>query len=105
MIHHGGFGTTASTLRSGAPGIIVPHIIDQFYWGQRVAELGAGPRPIPRGKLGVDVLRQAITQATQDAGMRQRAGPAWANRSAPSRTGSSALYRKLKWITRVYSGV
>lgn len=73
VIHHGGFGTTASTLRSGAPGIIVPHIIDQFYWGQRVAELGAGPRPIPRGKLGVDVLRQAITQATQDAGMRQRA--------------------------------
>jgi sterol 3beta-glucosyltransferase len=38
VIHHGGFGTTASVLRSGAPGIVIPHVIDQFYWGQRVSE-------------------------------------------------------------------
>jgi sterol 3beta-glucosyltransferase len=31
VIHHGGFGTTAAVLRAGVPGIVVPHVIDQFY--------------------------------------------------------------------------
>src|SRR5512133_1134494 len=39
VIHHGGFGTTAAVLRAGVPGIVIPHVIDQFYWGQRVYEL------------------------------------------------------------------
>ena len=46
VIHHGGFGTTAAVLRAGAPGIVIPHVIDQFYWGQQVRELGCGPQPI-----------------------------------------------------------
>jgi UDP:flavonoid glycosyltransferase YjiC (YdhE family) len=73
VIHHGGFGTTASVLRSGVPGIVVPHIIDQFYWGQRVTELGAGPGYLPRGKLSVERLSAALERALQDAELRQRA--------------------------------
>ncbi len=73
VIHHGGFGTTAAVLGSGAPGIIVPHIIDQFYWGQRAFELGVGPRFIPRGKLNAARLSEAIAQALHDASIRQKA--------------------------------
>ena len=73
VVHHGGFGTTGAALRSGAPGIVVPHIIDQFYWGQRVFELGAGPKFIPRGRLTAQVLAAAIRQAVGDSGLRERA--------------------------------
>jgi sterol 3beta-glucosyltransferase len=73
VIHHGGFGTTASVLRAGVPGIIVPHVIDQFYWGQRIFELGAGPMFITRGKLNARDLAAAISQALTDTAMRQKA--------------------------------
>jgi UDP:flavonoid glycosyltransferase YjiC (YdhE family) len=51
IVHHGGFGTTSAGFRAGIPTLVVPHIIDQFIWGQKVAELSAGPQPIPRAKL------------------------------------------------------
>jgi sterol 3beta-glucosyltransferase len=73
IAHHGGFGTTASGLRAGIPAIVVPHILDQFYWGQRVQQCGAGPTPIPRNQLTADKLAQALRQATSDPQMRQRA--------------------------------
>ncbi len=73
VIHHGGFGTTAAVLRSGAPGIVVPHIIDQFYWGQRVYELGVGPKFISRGKLNAQNLENALGQALNDGDMRRKA--------------------------------
>lgn len=44
---------------------------DQFFWGQRVAELGVGPAPIPRRKLTVERLAQAIQEALTDQTMRQ----------------------------------
>lgn len=73
VIHHGGFGTTAAVLRAGVPGIVIPHIIDQFYWGMRVNELGTGPKFISRGQLTAQKLCEAITQALSDQKMRQRA--------------------------------
>lgn len=73
VVHHGGFGTTAAVLRAGVPGIVVPHIIDQFYWGMRVHELGVGPKFISRGKLNAENLSAAINQALTDPAMRTRA--------------------------------
>jgi UDP:flavonoid glycosyltransferase YjiC (YdhE family) len=43
LIHHGGVGTTHSAARSGKPQMIVPLLLDQFYWANRVKELGLGP--------------------------------------------------------------
>jgi sterol 3beta-glucosyltransferase len=73
VIHHGGFGTTASVLRAGVPGIVVPHVIDQFYWGQRVAELRVGPQFISRGKLDVESLSEAILRVRDDPDLTDRA--------------------------------
>ena len=73
VVHHGGAGTTAAGIRAGVPSIIVPHSVDQPMWGQRIAELGVGPQPIPRKQLTAERLAQAIT-ATGDTAMRARAG-------------------------------
>ena len=60
VIHHGGSGTTAFGLRSGIPSCVVPLVFDQHYWGQRIAELGVGPKPIPYKELNVKHLTEAI---------------------------------------------
>ncbi|HTP10980.1 MAG TPA: glycosyltransferase [Anaerolineae bacterium] len=73
VVHHGGAGTTSAGLRAGVPSIIVPFFADQPFWGQRVAELGVGPQPIPRKQLTADRLAQAIEIAVTDQPMRQRA--------------------------------
>ncbi len=72
-VHHGGAGTTGAALRAGIPCIVVPHMMDQPFWGKRVADLGVGPKPISRKKLTSGSLAEAIKQAVNDQQMRQRA--------------------------------
>lgn len=73
VIHHGGSGTTSFGLAAGIPSCVVSFVFDQFYWGDRIAELGVGPKPIRHAKLTVERLRQAIDLGVRDAQMRQRA--------------------------------
>jgi UDP:flavonoid glycosyltransferase YjiC (YdhE family) len=73
IVHHGGAGTTAFGLRAGVPCIVVPFLFDQFYWGRRIAELGAGPEPIPHKKLSPERLSAALATALGDTQMRQKA--------------------------------
>lgn len=73
VIHHGGSGTTAASLRAGLPTVVVPFFLDQFYWGRRVHELGVGPRPILRESLEAKTLADAIHLATTSTEMQQRA--------------------------------
>ena len=42
VIHHGGAGTTAAAARAGVPQIITPMFGDQFYWADRIVDLGLG---------------------------------------------------------------
>lgn len=72
VIHHGGAGTTAAGLRAGVPSILVPHAADQPFWGERVAPLGVGPRPIPIHHLTVDRIASALLEADSES-VRQRA--------------------------------
>ncbi|MFL7812173.1 MAG: glycosyltransferase [Anaerolineales bacterium] len=73
VIHHGGAGTTGRGLMAGVPNIILPFTSDQPFWGNRVYQLGLGPRPIPVKKLSLDRLSEAVLTVIQDAGMRDRA--------------------------------
>ncbi|MEX0788097.1 MAG: glycosyltransferase [Anaerolineales bacterium] len=73
IVHHGGSGTTSFALRSGVPAVIVPFVFDQFYWGERVAALGVGPRAIPYRHLTAIGLAEAIEVAAGDGAMRSRA--------------------------------
>src|SRR5690606_8488822 len=72
IVHHGGAGTTAASLRSGKPTIVLPFFGDQPFWGQRVEKLGVG-RQIERKKLTAETLAQAIAMATGDITLRERA--------------------------------
>lgn len=73
VVHHGGVGTTTLGLRAGVPSVIIPHIADQFFWGECVARIGAGPTPIPRQKLNAEQLAQAITTAINDDSIQRQA--------------------------------
>ena len=72
FIHHGGFGSTSAGLKAGIPSMAVPHIIDQFIWGQKLAELGVGPVPIPRTRLAVENMREALVELTQNREFREK---------------------------------
>jgi vancomycin aglycone glucosyltransferase len=66
VVHHGGAGTTTTAALAGAPQVIVPQIVDQPYWAQRVTELGIGAGhdgPTPT----VESLSTALEPALRDA--------------------------------------
>jgi len=67
VLHHGGAGTTYTAARAGVPQLVVPHMVDQYFWGARVARLGLGPAPIDKGRLSVERLAGAIRSATTEA--------------------------------------
>lgn len=71
-VHHGGAGVTGAALRAGLPSVVVPVFADQPFWGSRVFQLGAGPRPIPAKSLTEDNLTEAL-KATATGQMRGRA--------------------------------
>jgi sterol 3beta-glucosyltransferase len=73
VVHHGGFGTTSAGLRAGIPALIIPHLVDQFYWGQRVYELGVGPQPIRRARLDAQRLAAALEELGHNADLRAAA--------------------------------
>jgi sterol 3beta-glucosyltransferase len=73
LVHHGGFGTTAAGIRAGIPQLIIPHMVDQFYWGKRVEELGIGLPMIVYTKLEVDGLAAALRSLAEDDRLRSAA--------------------------------
>jgi UDP:flavonoid glycosyltransferase YjiC (YdhE family) len=73
VIHHGGAGTTASSAISGVPQIIVPHALDQFYWGYQVYHAHLGPKAIWRSKLTSRKLAAAIHTCLSDDLIRHQA--------------------------------
>ncbi|MBY0454796.1 MAG: hypothetical protein K2Q11_07945 [Burkholderiaceae bacterium] len=60
VIHHGGAGTTQSTLLSGKPSIIVAHVSDQFFWGQELERLGVAGKTLKRKSLKAANLAKEI---------------------------------------------
>jgi UDP:flavonoid glycosyltransferase YjiC (YdhE family) len=73
VVHHGGASTTAAGLKAGVPSAIIPFFGDQPFWGQRIADLGVGSKPIPRKKLTVERLANAIHEVVTNEEMRQHA--------------------------------
>lgn len=73
IVHHGGAGTTAAAARAGKPQLIVPHVADQFFFGNLVHEIGVGVRPLRRPQLQVEVLTARLRSLLEDAAMRERA--------------------------------
>ena len=72
VIHHGGAGTTASCAISGVPQIIVPHILDQYYWGHKVYRSHLGTKPIWRSRLKTQRLATVIHECLSNDLIRQK---------------------------------
>ena len=73
VVHHGGAGTTYTTLAAGAPAVVVPHLGDQAYYARRVEELGVGVRAFPRWRLRAAPLARMVDAAMTEP-VRRRAG-------------------------------
>lgn len=63
VVHHGGAGTTAAGIAAGRPTVVVPFFGDQPFWGQMIAQVGAGPVPVPFKKMTAETLATSITFA------------------------------------------
>lgn len=68
VVHHGGAGTTAAALQAGIPSVIVWHMLDQPYWGNRLAQLELGPAPLSRRGLQAAPLAERIRLAMNTPG-------------------------------------
>ncbi|MCC6624018.1 MAG: glycosyltransferase family 1 protein [Deltaproteobacteria bacterium] len=66
VVHHGGAGTTHVAARAGAPQVVVPHILDQHAWADRVARLGLGAS-LDRRALELHALARLIREAAAPA--------------------------------------
>jgi len=95
VVHHGGSGTTATATRAGAPQIIIPQILDQYYWGRRVWKNGLGPKPIWRSRLTVAKLAAAVDRSVSDEAMRARTRE-WAEILAGEEDGLIAAVRYIE---------
>ena len=73
VVHHGGAGTTGAALRAGKPSVVVPFLLDQFFWGARLKAIEVAPAAIPHRGLTTAKLGTALKQVLGDAGMRARA--------------------------------
>jgi UDP:flavonoid glycosyltransferase YjiC (YdhE family) len=98
LVHHGGFGTTSAGFRAGTPMLVIPHIIDQFIWGNKVAELGVGPKPIARPKLNPGDMAEALRQMASSDTRRKASDLGIAIRAEPD-----GVAEAVKWIENVMS--
>jgi vancomycin aglycone glucosyltransferase len=73
VVHHGGAGTTHTASRAGVPQVVVPHVMDQFYYARRVQSLGVAPPPIARAKLSVARLAATVRDTLEDQRLGERA--------------------------------
>ncbi len=60
VIHHGGFGTSASAMLYGVPSIIIPHALDQFGVADRLKKLGVTTEPLKASELSEEKLIDRI---------------------------------------------
>jgi vancomycin aglycone glucosyltransferase len=77
-VHHGGAGTTTAAARAGVPQVLLPHILDQYYWADRIEVMKLGPRALSVEKVTTEVLTDRISVAVNDPSIRERV-----NRLAP----------------------
>jgi len=71
VVHHGGVGTTAASLRAGVPTLIIPTWGDQRFWGAQVKRL----------KVGIARPFSTTTQETLVADLRSILAPDYAKRA------------------------
>jgi UDP:flavonoid glycosyltransferase YjiC (YdhE family) len=61
IVHHGGSGTTQTSLLAGKPSVVVAHIADQYFWGSELKRLGVAGNTLWRHALTAENLAAEIS--------------------------------------------
>lgn len=104
VVHHGGAGTTGTTLRAGVRSVAVPFGADQPYHARRLHALGVGPAPVPIRRLasprrGPDRLARLLTDL-----VRGPEAEAYARRAAEVATqgrGEDGVGETVAWLSQL----
>ncbi|OJJ56851.1 hypothetical protein ASPSYDRAFT_33013 [Aspergillus sydowii CBS 593.65] len=97
-VHHGGAGTTGASLRAGVPTIVRPFFGDQFFFGNRVQDLGVG---MCVKKINVSTFSRLLWTVTHDERLIVRArrlGERIRSEDGVA-TAIQAIYRDLEYAT------
>ncbi|GAB3225878.1 glycosyltransferase family 1 protein [Algoriphagus aestuariicola] len=60
IVHHGGSGTTHFAARSAAVQLIVPHIMDQYFWNRLINNNGLGPLGTSIHNFNLEKFEEAL---------------------------------------------
>lgn len=101
-IHHGGAGTAHSAARAGIPSVVVPFAGDQYFWAERLRQLGVSAAPTPAKHADEAALGKAIEFAESPAA-RARAASLGAHmtREDGLRSAVSAIEMEMARFARV----
>ena len=83
-IHHGGAGTTHSSLRAGCATMAVPHIADQPIFDKIIKKTGVGPSGLSIHKLNESRLKRKIRDLYTNSEYKRRAEETAARMAAES---------------------
>lgn len=72
-IHHGGAGTTHSSLKSGCATMAIPHAVDQPLWNRWIYNLGVGPLGVSINKLSTAILKEKLLDLYNTSSYKQNA--------------------------------
>lgn len=73
IVHHGGVGTTGAGLYAGCPTMVVPFIVDQFFWGEKIWELGIGPQSLAAHYFEGDAFESRVKDLLTNPSYRENA--------------------------------
>jgi len=72
VVHHGGVGTTACSLRAGVPTIVTPCCLEQIAQARLVADLGVGTGYDVSQTLTSEVLAKELQRLVADVTVREK---------------------------------
>ena len=101
VVHHGGAGTTAATLRAGLPSVVVPVFGDQLLWAERLQSLGASPPPLLRRQLTMIRLAAAIEQVVTKPILRTQAQVLQHSLHAEDGVGAAVAWLERRFAVKV----
>ncbi|MGD9826996.1 glycosyltransferase [Desulfobacter sp.] len=73
VVHHGGVGTSHTSLRCGCPSVVVEHAVDQIYWGQQLHRIGVAGEPLHKRSVTPEKLACAMNAVLNCPGMMKTA--------------------------------
>ena len=69
IVHHGGAGTTQSSLLAGKPSVVVAHMADQTFWGSELERLGVAGKLLQRKTFHPKKLAAILLQVISNPAM------------------------------------